>query len=177
MISKIFLFTMAIIVGVCFRLFPHTGNLTPLYSMALFSGLLIKKPLEKLIIPLMTLFISDCFLGFYSSMGFTYFGLMTMVLLGHNQSKRIRLLSVMAASSIGALVFFFVSNLGVFLSHQLYPFSFNGLIRCYINALPFLKNTLTSTLLFSLAFYLVYFIFVSCCRLSDNKDALEHIRP
>ena len=54
-------------------------------------------------------------------------------------------------SAIGASIFFFaISNLGVWLLFDLYPKTFQGLISCYILAIPFFGNTLMSTVLFAL---------------------------
>ena len=49
---------------------------------------------------------------------------------------------------IGVLLFFIITNFGVW-SMGSYGYSLNGLITCYTLALPFLGNTLVSTLLFA----------------------------
>ena len=49
----------------------------------------------------------------------------------------------------GSLIFFIISNLGVWFFGNLYEKDLEGLIKCYFLAIPFFKNTLFSTLIFS----------------------------
>jgi hypothetical protein len=42
----------------------------------------------------------------------------------------------------GSLVFFVVSNFGVWLFQSMYPKSLEGLAACYIAAIPFFRNSL-----------------------------------
>ena len=57
-----------------------------------------------------------------------------------------------------ALLFFILSNLGVWLTGT-YGYTLNGLVSCYILAIPFFYNTLLSTILFSILIETVYFLF------------------
>ena len=54
-------------------------------------------------------------------------------------------------SLTGALLFFILTNFGVWLSGY-YGLSFEGLIECYIMAIPFFSYTLISTIFFSSIF-------------------------
>lgn len=47
-----------------------------------------------------------------------------------------------------SVLFFIISNFGVWVSGQLYTHTFSGLTSCFINALPFFKYTIGSDLLF-----------------------------
>ena len=42
--------------------------------------------------------------------------------------------------ALGAVLFFLVSNFGVWLTQELYPHSAAGLAACYVAALPFFTN-------------------------------------
>ena len=46
------------------------------------------------------------------------------------------------------LIFFIVTNFSVWLGDNLYPLNLNGLIQCYVMAIPFFHNTLISTFIF-----------------------------
>ena len=50
---------------------------------------------------------------------------------------------------MGALVFFSVTNFGVWAFTPLYPKTVNGLIECYVAAIPFFWNTLAGDLVYS----------------------------
>ena len=55
------------------------------------------------------------------------------------------------------ILFFIISNFGVWLTGSLYQQSLEGLIQCYIMALPFFTNTLLSTIIFALLIEFVVF--------------------
>ena len=58
----------------------------------------------------------------------------------------------------GALIFYLLTNLGVWLNGS-YGYTFDGLINCYVLALPFFGYSLISTLLFSVIIESLYGIF------------------
>ena len=60
------------------------------------------------------------------------------------------ILSRIFASFLGAIIFFIISNFGVWFSGGLYDHTLEGLMKCYIMALPFFTNTLLSTIIFTL---------------------------
>ena len=55
-------------------------------------------------------------------------------------------------SLFGAICFFIISNFGVWVGSSFYEPNLQGLINCYIMAIPFFTNTLISTALFALLF-------------------------
>ena len=56
--------------------------------------------------------------------------------------------------AIGAsILFFIISNFGVWLSDPDYPLTWSGLVLCYEMAIPFFRNTLASDLLYTGAFF------------------------
>jgi hypothetical protein len=67
-----------------------------------------------------------------------------------------------AGVSIGAsLVFFLISNFGVWFTADqypvaMYPKTLDGLMACYTMGLPFLRNTLVGDLLFAEVFFGLY---------------------
>ena len=50
---------------------------------------------------------------------------------------------------IGSLIFYIITNFGAWISSDMYEKNLNGLFSSYVMALPFFKNTLISTLIFS----------------------------
>ena len=72
----------------------------------------------------------------------------------------------------GSLVFFIISNFGVWalgspgINDIPYDRNLNGLIECYILAIPFFGNTFISTLIFS---YLAIFIYRSLAARSSAR--------
>ena len=53
----------------------------------------------------------------------------------------------------GSLIFYIISNFGVWMSGLIYPQTFEGLLACYIAAIPFYKNTIIGTIIYSGLFF------------------------
>ena len=49
----------------------------------------------------------------------------------------------------GPSAFFVISNFGVWLAGHLYPATWEGLAACYVAALPFYRNSLVSTVVYT----------------------------
>ena len=58
----------------------------------------------------------------------------------------------------GALIFFILSNFGVWLSGG-YGYNLAGLSECYFLAIPFFSNTLLSTIFYALLIEIINFIY------------------
>ena len=57
----------------------------------------------------------------------------------------------MSGALIGALIFYIVTNFGVWVS-GMYGYTFNGFVTCYTLAIPFFAYSVISTLIFSILF-------------------------
>jgi len=62
-------------------------------------------------------------------------------------------LRVGAASLVGSVSFFVVSNFAVWAVWNMYPKTLGGLGACYVAAVPFFRNAVVSDLLFAAAFF------------------------
>ena len=137
------------------RLMPHPPNFTPLLGMAVFSGVIFDRKVFAFVVPLVAMLISDLIIGFHSSMPIIYFAIMLNVGVGYLLVSKFSYLKGILALVSGALIFFIVTNFAVWLGSGMYSQDLNGLISCYIMALPFFQNTLLSSLVYGLgAFYL-----------------------
>lgn len=136
------------IFGIGWRLIPHIPNFAPVGAIALLAGSLLSKK-HSLLLLLAVMFITDAVIGFYTGFMWTWLSLALVIPIGVAISK----LSLITKASLGtisaSLVFFIVSNFGVWLTSGMYPPSTAGLISCYILALPFFWPTLASNFLFS----------------------------
>ncbi|MBE8163118.1 MAG: hypothetical protein HAW63_03945 [Bdellovibrionaceae bacterium] len=150
-------FTMVIAIT---RLIPHPPNFSPIIAILIWSSSLNLKPKTLMQLLFGTLIISDAFLGFYSFMWIIYpiYFLLTFGIYWYlkHQKTSIKNISVLGLSS--SVGFFLLSNLGVFFTSNLYPISIDGLLQCYIMALPFFQNTLASTFVFLASFYAIEFV-------------------
>lgn len=105
-------------------------------------------------------------IGFYDiSQFFTYGGLIIATLIGFkiNDTKSVKVLGyVLGASS----AFFIISNFGYWLGGW-NGYSFNELIKTYVDAMPFYRNSIIGDLLGSVLMFGLYNIFV-------NKFVIEY---
>lgn len=144
-----------ILIGIIARLLPHPANFAPISALALFSGAYLSKK-NALIIPLIAMFISDIFLGFHTTMPFVYLSFILIALLGQTQSNKIKFTNILALSLSGSLLFFIITNFGVWATTHIYGHTLQGLIDCYTLAIPFYRNTLLGDLVYTGAFFGLY---------------------
>ena len=138
-----------ILAAVAARLLPHPPNCTPVAALALFGGASFASKRAALLVPLAGLFLSDLVLGFYAITPVVYGSFAIIVCLGFWLRRRQNIWCIAGASIVGALLFFVLTNFGVWAFDTLYPKTWAGLADCYVAAIPFFRNTLTSDLFYS----------------------------
>ena len=131
------------------RLIPHPPNFTPIAAMALFGGASFASKRAALLVPLTGLCLSDLVLGFYSVTPVVYGSFALIVCLGFWLRRRQTVWRIAGATVAGAVLFFVLTNFGVWALDALYPRTMTGLADCYVAATPFFRNTLLSDLLYS----------------------------
>lgn len=164
--KNILLITGLILVAAASRLLPHWPNFVPVGAMALFGAAALPKRWLAVIVPVVAFYLSDLALnntlyaayyeGFYWGMNYWTSGaIILMVLLGMGLLRNVKFswLKVGGAAISATLVFFLVTNFGVWASGMLYPKSGAGLIAAFAAGLPFLLNSLLANLLFSGALF------------------------
>lgn len=133
--------------GVISRLIPHPANFTPVGALILNSSK--NKPWHGVFLAVSIMIISDIFLGFSFASPFVYLGMASYALFGKILNKKF---GVLLAPVLGAISFFLISNFGVWLGPW-YEHSLNGLISCYILALPFFQNTILGDIFFTILIF------------------------
>jgi hypothetical protein len=151
------------------RLLPHPSNFAPIGGMALFGAAYYGRRCWAFLVPMVSMWISDLvlnnvvygqyfdgFVWFYSGSLFTYGAFALIVLLGFFTLKRVRVAGL-ALSVLGAsVIFFLVSNFGVWWSSGMYPPTAGGLVACYVAGLPFFWNTLAGDAVYTALLFGVF---------------------
>lgn len=139
-----------IILGFSSRLLPHPANFAPIGAIALFAALYLPKK-YALIIPLIAMFISDIFIGFYSLpiMLSVYIGFTIMSLIGLLVKKNKKFSTILGGTLVGSILFFLLTNFAVWAFGTMYAHTFAGLMQSYTMAIPFFKNSLLGDLFYS----------------------------
>lgn len=143
-------------------LLGHPSNFSPINAIALFSGCYFGGKLTKYIIPLLSVWVGDLFIDyiymhkfmlFYNGFYWQYACYVLMVIIGIMIANRVKPISLLAASISSSLIFFVVSNFGVWIGNGMYPHLSFGLAACYTAALPFFNTTLLSDIAYSALFF------------------------
>ncbi|MEN3027020.1 MAG: DUF6580 family putative transport protein [Chlorobiota bacterium] len=156
-----------IVLSALTRLLPHPPNFTPMMAIALFGGTVLSSGWAYGI-PLGAMALSDVALGilnrdwtitFHPTLPFVYgcFAIGVALARGFLRLKfRVsRLAAVVLASSF---IFFLVTNFAVWLLTDWYPKTMEGLLACYVAALPFYRNSLLADILYSGLLFGAYFL-------------------
>ena len=139
----------AIVAAAALRLVPHPPNFTPIGAMALFSGAMFGRRLIAFAAPLGALLLSDLVLGFYHGQATVYFSVALVVMIGMGVLGRISLLRVVGAALASSVLFFVITNFGMWLFSGFYPRTMAGLEACYVAAIPFFQNTVAGDLFYA----------------------------
>lgn len=156
-----------IIVAAATRLIPHPMNFAPLGALALFGSAHLGRKGIGLGVVFLAWFISDLLLNnfVYAAEGFTLFtsgsvfiygSIVLIFLIGRLLLTKVTLPRVLGGALSASIIFFILSNLGVWFTGTMYPMTFDGLIACYTAAIPFFHNTLTGDLFYSGLMFLAY---------------------
>lgn len=141
------------------RFIPHPPNFTPIISMAILSAYFMKNLKHSVLLIISAMLITDIFLDFYKNMIFVYLSLIIITSFSFKLSSKINTKNLFLYCIVSSLLFFILTNFGVWVLGNLYEKSFQGLIECYFMAIPFFKNTLISTIIFSYAAFTLDYLY------------------
>lgn len=151
-----------ILLGIMSRLLPHPPNATAINALALFSAFYLGNRWIAITTLFATMFISDLFFSVHSTASFVYIALGMIVLIGDACNKRLKsdtLLYVTPFISLAtSLLFFIVTNFGVWMTTSMYPKTLAGLGLCYLAAIPFLTTQIFWDLVYGSSLFGILFL-------------------
>jgi Family of unknown function (DUF6580) len=158
---RTFALTLLILAAALTRLLPHPPNFAPITAMAVFGAITFGRWRTAVLAPLVALFVSDLakeYLwrqgmstqwGIYRGMWVTY-GTTALIALMSRFAHGNRRVSVMAATTLlGSIVFFLVTNFAVWARGTRFPHTIDGLMDCYLIAIPFFRNSLAGDVVYA----------------------------
>ena len=137
------------------RLIPHPSNFTPILAVGVFSGFYFRNFLSGVLIVIFSMFLGDLYLGFHSTMFFTYVSLALAVAIGI-LIKNFKFSEILVSGLTSSICFFVITNFGAWLTLEMYEKNLSGLINSYVLAIPFFHNTLISTLVYLILIKLLF---------------------
>ena len=157
-----------VILAVLMRFLPHPANVAPMAAMALFGGAYLNKK-YAVILPLVVMLISDLFLGFHKTILFVYGSFLITSIIGMVLRGRIKFKTVVGASLLSSIIFYIVTNFGVWLTSGMYELTGLGLGRCYVLAIPFFRNTLVGDLFYTVMMFGGYEVLLKLNKKAELK--------
>lgn len=170
----LFSFLILIVIASLYRIMPgRPYGFAPMIAMAIFGGAIIKDKKFAFLLPLLAMFVSDGLYqllyingvgnipGFYEGQLLNYLLFAGLTVFGffikNFNVKRIALASISAPT-----VYFLISNFLVWMSTSPLaglqrPKTFDGLLMCYADGLPFYPWSVASTCIFSAVFFGSYY--------------------
>ena len=126
------------------RFIPHPPNFTSLVALGFYVPLILG--LKFMPALLFCFIITDFVIGFHSTIFFTWGSLIVIGLISSYFNKGI--FKRMAGVFSVCCIFYLITNFGVW-SLGSYGYSLEGLVKCYILAIPFFGYTILSTSIYS----------------------------
>jgi len=150
--SGVLIAMIAFAVGVRLLIFFVPGalpyNFTPVEAIALFGGAYFRDRRLAFIVPLAAMFVADLIIGLHPLLPVIYACIAASVVLGFGLRDRVSVLRVAGWGIAGSLLFFAVVSFVEWLLGDT-DYCRAGIVSCYAAALPFLKNWMAGTLVWS----------------------------
>jgi len=161
----------AILLAAASRTLPHPENFAPLTAIALFGAAKLRDRRLAVVTPLVALFLSDLLIqvlhnqglmvswGLYRYMWGTYGAILLITLFGFLLRKRPSAAWVGGTTLVSSCFFFLFTNFAVWASGGFYeytpqpPAGLAGLWLCYVEAIPFFRNTLLGDACYATALF------------------------
>lgn len=152
-IREILIVAMLIFLSALCRIFTNQiglWNFNAIGAAALFGGIVLKDKRLAYFIPLVSLFLSDVFLQCFTSIHaldpdylgqllFVYGAFLLITWIG-TLIRKVNVLTLLLSSIGTGVLFFLISNLGTFITTDLYPKTGAGLLACYAAGIPFYQS-------------------------------------
>ena len=166
--NKVLVISAIILFAALSRIIPHPMNFAPLGAMALFGAAYFGKKGSGLLWVMLAWFLSDVVLNnfiysiqsgfslFTKQSIFIYGSIVLIYALGKTLFRKFTVGRMLVGSLSASVIFFAISNFGVWMQGGLYPMTWEGLITCYSAAIPFFQSTLSGDLIYSGLLFIAY---------------------
>ena len=139
-----------------FGIYPW--GFSPMFAVCLFGGAIYRSRVTSLWIPMAVWLAGDFLIlviagdfrtAFYPNQPVVYVSFLVCAAMGFVLRSNRSVGRIAGAGLTSCLLFFLLTNFGSWLSLSVYEPTFAGLMNCYAAGLPFLRNSLISTAIFS----------------------------
>ena len=159
------------------RLLPHAPDVTPVAATALFAANILRVHALAVLVPIAAMAIADAMLGFYDfRVTMAVYASLALPAIAACLSSRLRRPLMMAPVLMSSsLLFFLVTNFAVWAFTPMYAASAAGLIKCYVAALPFVRNMMTGDLCWGLTLFGTYWLVRNIVSANAEKQTADTV--
>jgi hypothetical protein len=144
-----------VLLAVLTRFIPHMPNFSPVFAALLFGGAHLKRR-DSIWYPVTLLAASDVVLTtlvfrtrLVWGQSIIWLAFAVVALLGYWLRNRETVGRIGVAALAGPTAFFVIGNFGVWLGFGEYPPTWDGLVTCYVAGLPFYRNSLVASVVYT----------------------------
>ena len=151
----------AFLVGldVAARLLPHAPDFTPIAATGLFAASLLRVRGLAVLVPITGMMTADAVLGCYDlRIMAAVYATLTLPAGAAFLSSRLRARLTVLILLSSSLPFFLITNFAVWAFSPLYAANAAGLVKCYVAALPFLRNMVAGDLFWGFVLFGSYWL-------------------
>ena len=130
-----------IVLGAASRLLHLPPNIAAVTGVTLLAGFALRNIWLALLVPIGAMALADIVLGWYPAVLATYAGMAAGIFIARGLLPKLTALRLVATTFLASLAFFVLSNFGTWLEGW-YGYTWEGLVACYIAAIPFWQNSL-----------------------------------
>jgi hypothetical protein len=156
-VSRLFLFFSFVVILALARFIPHPPNFSPMLALALFAGAKAPQKWMGYLAAVLALWLSDMFIGVHYLEIITGLAVVLAAGIGTFAEKSLqessnakKFFGWAASGFIASSLFFLITNFFVWQTSGIYPPTNEGLVNCFVMALPFFQYQVLSTWAFSL---------------------------
>jgi hypothetical protein len=165
--NLILIFVALVVVSALYRVIPgRPSGFAPQIAIALFAGSVVKDKKLSFLLPLGSMFLSDLLYqvlfklgltelsGFYDGQWVNYLLFTGITMLGWFVKER-NVIQIAIGALAGPILYFLASNALTWAAGGGYhhPRTFDGFMQCMTDGVPFFRNSLYATVLFSALFF------------------------
>lgn len=159
-------------------------NFAPMTAIALLAGAAYSRRSVALAVILAATAVSDLLVNpilhgiaapWYDGWYWQYISYAMITLVGRGLATRHSTLRVAFGAVSASMLFFVVSNFGVWASTGLYPKTAEGLVECFLMAVPFYQPTIAADLFFSVVLFGLYSLAQAASERRAGAGACDHV--
>jgi hypothetical protein len=145
-----------------FLMNSHLPWFSPVFGALLFSGATLRKR-DAVWFPIMVLAVGDWLLTTHMyhmevrwEHGITLLAFAAMAWSGTFLRQKLSAVRFTSCAIASSTAYFLISNFGVWLTPETYPHTLQGLLACYVAAVPYYRSSILSTLIGGAVLFLGY---------------------